>query len=147
MADPTAAAIKSALVAKCVTLFPAAQVTWGAPSSYLADDIIAVQDISATYEMASMGSARSRREAYTVTVTISVYRGGDDQSAVTLAALGYLEDLETGLRADQTLGVTGVWSIILGGFDLAEELSTDQTGAVLGRVCEVSCSVNVQARI
>lgn len=83
------------------------QVVYDDPSPYRADDLIAVGDVLLTYEPGAFVGSGGRgwlRERYTVTITIDVFRGGDN-ALMTFNRAQYLSDLVCALvRYDVSLG-------------------------------------------
>lgn len=77
------------------------------PGPYQPDDIVSVGDVQQTYspeQTVGSGGPGWLREDYTVTVTVDVYRGGDDPAS-TFARARQLADLVVAVvRSDPSLG-------------------------------------------
>lgn len=77
------------------------------PGPYQPDDIISIGDVHQTYSPESAvgsGGPHWLREDYTITVTIDVYRGGDDPAG-SFARARQLADLVVAVvRSDPSLG-------------------------------------------
>jgi hypothetical protein len=73
----------------------------------LPDDIISVGDVMRTidtFQMVGSGGAGWLDESFTVMVTVSVYRGGDNAQAVFERACVLAAAVEAAVRNDPTLG-------------------------------------------
>jgi hypothetical protein len=83
------------------------QVIYDAGGEYEADDIVSVGDVVLDYEFGAFvgsGGAGWLRERYSVTVTIDVFRGGDN-AQMTYTRAQYLADLVCALvRYDPQFG-------------------------------------------
>jgi hypothetical protein len=84
-------------------------VCYDEPGPYEADDIVSVGNVALDYETGSFvgnGGAGWLRERYTITITIDVFRGGDNPQ-MTFCRAQYLSDLVAALvRYDVSLGET-----------------------------------------
>lgn len=82
-------------------------VFYDEPAENNPDDVICVGDVELVYEPGAFvgsGGAGWLRERYSVTITIDVYRGGDN-AQMTYARAQYLSDIVCALvRYDVTLG-------------------------------------------
>lgn len=112
----TATGTRTYLVDNLTTVIPADDgsavlVCYDEPGPYQADDIVSVGTVELDYESGSFvgsGGAGWLRERYSVTVTIDVFRGGDDPQ-YTYQRAQYLSDLVAALvRYDVSLGGTVV---------------------------------------
>lgn len=77
------------------------------PGPYEPDDIISVGDVHQTYGPANTvgsGGALWLREDYTVTVTVDVFRGGDDPGGVFARAKTLADLVVAVVRSDPSLG-------------------------------------------
>lgn len=77
------------------------------PGPYRADDIVAIGKVSRSFEKGNFvgnGGAGWLRERYTITVTIDVYRGGDDPNGVYTRAQALADGVVNVVRADLTAG-------------------------------------------
>lgn len=136
---------KAALKTLADTLYPDAYVSWGHPGTKLPNDIVVIGDIDSTSEVATMRSTRPRDETLAITVTFSCYRGGTDQQAVTTAALGMLDELDTALRTtDPTLSGVALWARLT---NYAVDESYDAATLAKGRLTTVVAVITIRARI
>jgi len=142
MATSQVHAVKNALVTVLTALWPApVWVGYGHPGTLRVNDMIAVMDATAVQVGGPMGGPRVREETIQAQVLFSVYRGGNDQATVTARAFAMLAALETSLRTDPTLGITGARLGQVTSIDLAEEASTS------GRVAELAVAVQIVVRL
>ncbi|MEV5953730.1 hypothetical protein AB0M11_08125 [Streptomyces sp. NPDC051987] len=77
------------------------------PGPYQPDDIISVGDVHQQYSPESVvgsGGSHWLREDYTITVTVDVYRGGDDAAAVFARARQLADLVVAVVRSDPSLG-------------------------------------------
>ncbi|MER6064831.1 hypothetical protein ABT167_27390 [Streptomyces sp. NPDC001792] len=77
------------------------------PGPYQPDDIIAVGDVHQQYNpenVVGSGGAYWLREDYTITVTVDVYRGGDDALGVFTRARQLADLVVAVVRSDPSLG-------------------------------------------
>ncbi|MFC1410508.1 hypothetical protein ACEZCY_14715 [Streptacidiphilus sp. N1-12] len=90
--------------------------------TYQPDDIVIVGDVHQTYSPEQTVGSGGRfwlREDFTVTVTVSVYRGGDDPAGVFARARQLADMVVAVVRSDPSLG---------GAVDRAMPTSAVQTG-------------------
>lgn len=143
-----APAAKAALHDGCVSIYADCQVTYGHPGTLQEEDIVAVGDITAEQSTASMNAAsRPREERFTITVWVSVWRGGgpDVQRGVTERAYELAGRLGAHLRtADPTLDGS-VISAAVTGLDMAEDWIPARLAK--GRTTEITVTVSCLARI
>lgn len=86
---------------------PAVLVCLDEPGPYLPDDIICVGDVHQQYSPESVvgsGGSHWLREDYTITVTVSVFRGGDDAAGVFARARQLADLVVAVVRSDPSLG-------------------------------------------
>jgi hypothetical protein len=86
---------------------PAVLVCLDGPGTNLPDEIVSVGEVRQTYSPQSTvgsGGPGWLREDYTITVTVAVYRGGDDATAVFLRAQQLTDLVAAVVRADPSLG-------------------------------------------
>ncbi|AEW94597.1 MULTISPECIES: hypothetical protein [Streptomycetaceae] len=77
------------------------------PGPYQPDDIISIGDVHQTYSPeATVGSGGSHwlLETYTITITVDVYRGGDDPAGVFSRARSLADLVVAVVRSDPSLG-------------------------------------------
>lgn len=77
------------------------------PGPYEPDEIVCVGEVQQTYSPESVvgsGGPGWLREDYTVTVTVDVYRGGDDASGTFLRARQLADLVVAVVRSDPSLG-------------------------------------------
>lgn len=142
MATSQVHAVKTALVSTLTALWPKpVWVGYGHPGTLRVDDMIAVMDATAQQVGGPMGGPRVREESISAQLLFSVFRGGNDQATVTARAFALLAALETSLRTDPTLGITGARLGQVTAIDLAEEAQTS------GRVTELAVTVQIVVRL
>jgi hypothetical protein len=146
-------ALKKALYAGIKDLFapdPETEhvyVVFGQPANYVPDDIVAVGRITAGQDMATMGTNRSREETLTVDVTVSCFRGGDEDAEIATADRAYdlLRRIEHHVRmTDPTLGGV-VRTCVLTSHE--SDGATPEDLIDQGRVTEVIATFTAHARI
>lgn len=120
-------------------------VCYDEPGPNQPDDIVAIGDIAQTTEMhAYVGSGGQHWliETYHVTVTVSVYRGGDDPSVPWKRAKVLSDAIDTLVRTDPTLGaaVTVAWPA-------ASSFVSAVTTNHAGRTTTVTKTISVEAEI
>jgi hypothetical protein len=121
-------------------------VTFGAPGTYDPEDLVSFLDIASEQETATIGN-RSREETLTLTVAISCFRGGGQDSELVASARAYdiLRRLEQYVRkTDTTLGGV-VRHCFLVGHDSTG--ATDPASIDKGRVIEIMARFRAVARI
>lgn len=77
------------------------------PGPYQPDDIVSVGDVHQQYDPANVvgnGGAHWLTESYTVTVTVDVFRGGDDAAGAFLRARTLADLVVAVVRSDPSLG-------------------------------------------
>jgi hypothetical protein len=95
------------LTTQMAALDPAILVCLDGPGPDQPDDIVSVGDVRQTYSPESgvgSGGAGWLREDYTVTVTVSCYRGGDDAATVFGRARQLADLVVAVVRSDPSLG-------------------------------------------
>lgn len=122
-------------------------VTYGAPASYSPPDIVSFLDLSSDQSAATIGTARSREESLTLTVSISCVVNGGQEAELLAAQRAYalLRAIEYyARRTDTTIGGTVRHCF------LERHTSSGQTDPSLmtqGRVCEIVADFRAQARV
>lgn len=153
-------AAKAALIADLPSVLGSSvQVVYGHPGAFLADDIVSVGNASSTREYGPMGTQRRLTETLSLTLTVSVWRGGlQSQQPATEAAFDLLDLIESYLTdvgtpdSDQlTLG-HAVWRAWVDRLELTETEAdmTDADGQPLlnqGRIAEIVATISATARI
>lgn len=84
-----------------------AQVVWAEPTTYLADNIVALGKVSREVTEAHMigsGGAGWLREAYTIDVVVSCFRGSNDFQSLAPDLWSLISFVETTVRTDPSLG-------------------------------------------
>lgn len=134
--------VKTQLVAVLTSLWPApVWVGYGHPGKVRENDMIAVMDATATQAGGPMGGNRLREETVQAQLLFSVYRGGNDQVTVTARAFELLAALETSLRTDPTLGITGArWGQVT-------DILLAEDAQAAGRVAELAVTVQIVVRL
>ena len=122
-------------------------VTFGAPGTYVPNDIVSFLDLSADQDTATLGTNRGRDETIELTVSIScVVPGG--QEAELLAhqrAYGLLRRIEYYARkTDTTIGGTVRWCFLIRHGSSGQ---TDPTLIERGRVTEIVAMFRAVARV
>jgi hypothetical protein len=146
MAASSIPAVKAALVSTVLpTVYPAAQVAYGVPSSFQAPDIVSVGSARVTSTQAVLGTQRPRREAAEVDVVLSVFRAGaDTQQAATEAAFAMLDALVTYLQGAGNESLGGACSRAwVSSYDLEE--SDDPDLLERGRYASLLVTLTVQS--
>lgn len=149
MTATAAGALRSALpgVIEAAINDSEVQVTLGTPFPQESADLIGVGRVESQLEFATMGPQRSRDEALTVEVLISVFRpGGQEQEQIASdRAYALLGAIERHLRmVDPTVGGL-VRRCLLASHQMDSDPFDDGTG--MGRVVEVLATFAAQARI
>lgn len=132
-------AVKAALVAQLASLFPTAQVSYGAPLKATSEDIVAVQGARSTVEPDALDMTGSVREVIDLDVTFSVWRGRGTQQVVTERAYTMLESLRAWLNDNPTIGGVAQHA------SLSYETTMDEAQTDSGPVCEIATTVRVFA--
>jgi hypothetical protein len=86
---------------------PAVLVCLDGPGTNLPDEIVSVGDVREAYSPQSTvgsGGPGWLREDYTITVTVAVYRGGDDAAGVFARAVELTNLVAAVVRSDPSLG-------------------------------------------
>ena len=135
----SAAAVKAALVTQLGTLFPTAQVSYGAPLKVTSEDVVAVQGVRTAVEPDSLDMRGSVREVIDLDVTFSVWRGRGTQQVVTERAYTMLEALRVWLNDNPTLAGVAQHAA------LSYEATMEEAMTDSGPVCEIATSVRVFA--
>jgi len=124
-----------------------AYVVFGQPTTYVPDDIVAFGRLTAGQDAATMGTNRSREETLTLDVTVSCFRGGDEEAEIATAERAYelLRRIEHHVRmTDTTLGGV-VRECVLTSHE--SEGATPEDLIEEGRVTEVIATFTARARI
>lgn len=123
------------------------QVAYGHPGTYLADDVIAVTRIHAEQDSASLSTNRSREEKLTLTVVVSVFRGGGPEAELVASNRAYelLGDLERFMRLDDTTVRGTVRECFLDEHDSDGETRPELIAA--GRTIEIEAKFVAYARV
>lgn len=115
-------------------------VCYDEPGPYQPDDIIVVGEVHQTYspeQTVGSGGRLWLREDYTVSVIISVYRGGDDPAAVFARGRQLADLVVAVVRADPSLG---------GAVDRARPSTVSHVSAWneehSGRVCDIDIGID-----
>ena len=132
-------AVKAALVAELTSLFPTAQVTYGAPLKATSEDIVAVQGARSTVEPDALDMTGSVREVIDLDVTFSVWRGRGTQQVVTERAYAMLDAFRAALNDDPTIGGVAQHA------SLSWEATMEEAQTDSGPVCEIATTVRVFA--
>ena len=148
----SAPAVKSALVALMRSMWDAPTlVTYGAPGSYLPDEIAAVMGQRIEVTRPTMGTNRSREETVETDVTFSVFMPGADeaQQDATERAYAMALQLDERLRTAPNEALGGAcrdaWTTR---GELAESrwTSSPRGGSIAGRLAELTVTVVTVAR-
>lgn len=147
--NSTAPAARSWIYNQCVaTLTPdplspssSLLVCYDDPGPNQPDDIVAIGAVARTFESGSFvgnGGAGWLKERYTITVTIDVFRGGDDAQATYARAQVLADGVVAAVRSDLTLG-----GAVLTATPLADNSEGEWDPEHLGRhvtsTIEISC--------
>jgi len=140
---------KRAFYDSAVGLWPntEVQVVYGQPGTYLADDVVAVTRVHAEQVPAAMGTNRSREETLTLTVIISVYRGGGEEVEVIASDRAYelLGQLERFVRVTDTTVRGTVRECFLDEHDSDGETRPELIAS--GRTIEIEAKFTAHARV
>lgn len=121
-------------------------VQYGPPGPNQPDDIVAIGlDIdqeSVPYQMVGSGQAGWLDETYTVDITISVFRGGDDPRAAHERAWTLKNAVDQVVRGDPTLGgaVLVSWP---SGVSSRQDLEEQHKGRTVMLVQRVTCRARI----
>ncbi len=148
----SAPAVKSALVALMNALWDAPTlVTYGAPGSYLPDEIVAVMGQRIEVTRPTMGTNRSREETVETDVTFSVFMPGADEAQrdATERAYTMALQLDERLRSAPNEALSGAcrdaWTV-RGELVESRYTSSPGGGSVSGRLAELTVVVVTVAR-
>jgi hypothetical protein len=116
-------------------------VCYDEPGPNQPDDIVSIGPVARTFEPGSFvgnGEAGWLKERYTITVTIDVFRGGDDAQATYERSQALADGVVAAVRADLTLG-----GAVLTATPLADNAEGEWDQEHLGRhvtsTIEISC--------
>lgn len=143
----TVPAAKAYLVEKITKALanPKVLVSYDDPGPNQPDDIIVVGDVNRTitpWAMVGGGGAGWLGENYTITVTVSVFRGGDFAQAVTERAYELADLIVAVVRQDPSLG-----GLVLTARPEATQSGTDWTDDHKGRVTTLPITFLLTAQI
>ena len=122
-------------------------VVFGQPTNYVADDIVSFGRLTAGQDPATLGTNRSREETLTLDVTVSCFRGGNEDGEIFTAERAYdlLRRIEHYVRIEDTTLGGIIRTCVLSSHEsegaTPEELLDD------GRVSEVVATFTAKARI
>lgn len=110
------------------------------PGPNLPDDIVCVGEVEQTYgplDIVGSGGRLWLTEEYSVTVTVSVFRGGDDAVGVFLRARQLADLVVAVVRSDPSLG-----GAVDRGRPGRASHSSNWTEDHTGRLCEIELSID-----
>lgn len=157
----TAPAQKKEMVARLRELYPEAGVSYALPATFPNDCAYLGAVRVETSQPTEGGFRRSRRETASLQVIFSCYRPGlaadsnggaflDDEAGVRAdeAAFQMLDALEDDFRTRGTDPLGGlVMTAIVSDFEADTQPVTDERGAIVGYVCELTATVTTTATI
>lgn len=122
-------------------------VCFGAPGTYEPEDIVSFGRVTVRQDPATMGNNRAREEVLTLTVTISIARGGGQDQEIVCSDRGYalLRRIELYARkTDTTIGGT-VRHCFLQGHESDGETLPELIAD--GRFIDIDATFEARARI
>lgn len=153
MSGTRVAAVKDALYAACLALWPttgATLVSFGPPGSYQPNEIVAVMGSRILVSRPTMGTTRSREEVAVTEIIFSVYVPGDEKAQTTAsdrawAMVGQLSDyLRSGTNPQLGGAAYDSW---ISEYDDDMQVAIDpNSGSATGRVHEITVFVTSKSR-
>lgn len=145
------AAVKAAVYARLVALYPSAQVSYGTPGDPYSGDQVVVTD--ATVDVAYGPYSRQQHDVK-LQVIFSCWRDGDatQQQVATEAALALLDSFDAFLRSAGTdpfalrPSLQQVQWAKLGSYTLEEEAVNDPESQAFGRLSNVITTLEISVR-
>jgi len=128
-------------------LSPASQllVCFDEPGPNQPDDIVSVGDVNRAFEPGSLvggGGPGWLRERYTITITVDVFRGGDDAQGCYRRAQLLADGVVNAVRSDLTLGGAVITATPMS--DAATgEWDQDHLGRHVTSTIEISCLAQI----
>lgn len=113
------------------------QIEWGSPSGARSADLIILGDVQRNVE-ASRTTGHTRREDYTLSVTVSCVATGNDQHTLVTHAFTLVEEIRSQLITDPKVNSSGVQWALPGGEILTEPSTEMQMEARI--VMAVNCT-------